>query len=540
MTISPGSAYLGDTINLFANVSARDGAILNGGSVNFFINNTLIKSVSVVNGTASCTYVVDKSAGNYTVRAAYSGYDKYESSQNIKNLLVMLTPTSINCKVNLISGSEANVTITLTPGTVSGDVIVVVNNKTYDAMVVNGTGYVIVNYTQGTNNLSLTYVGDEYYGPSVFNTTFNGVIDTIIKAQDVNMSYRDGDGFKLTLTDNNGHGIGGQLVFITINGKTYNRTTDINGKAKLNINLLPGTYNIIAKYNGKEFYNSSTFNGTVTVNYYHLDLVTVDLVIFYKDGSQFIAVAVNELGEAVIGEKITFHINGVDYTRTSDKYGEAKLNINLKAGEYNITTIWRNNTNKNTIIINEWNTSLLNLNVSKLVKNYRDNTKPFEAKVYYDGVAVGEGFKVKFTINGKEYIRSTNNEGIAKLNINLAARNYTITTDLSPIGQKVSEVSNISVNKVNTTLCTNTTSVVQGGRFVATLVGANGSTLPNQGGILIRVNGVDYPRTTNSEGQVKLNINLCPGEYKVVTAFVGNGNCYESELTTTLTVTSKI
>ena len=158
----------------------------------------------------------------------------------------------------------------------------------------------------------------------------------------------------------------------------------------------------------------------------------------------------------------------------------------------------------------------------------------------YNNISVGEGVKVKFTVNNKEYIKTTDNNGIAHLNINLGVGKYNITTDLSPIGQNINEVSNITVNKVNTTISTNTSTVVQGDKFIATLIGANGSPLPNQRDIIISVNGVNYPRTTNSTGQVKLDINLRPGEYKLITAFMGNDNCYESELTTTLTVTAKI
>ena len=38
------------------------------------------------------------------------------------------------------------------------------------------------------------------------------------------------------------------------------------------------------------------------------------------------------------GEEVTFNINGVFYTRTTNASGIAKLNINLMAGQYIITS----------------------------------------------------------------------------------------------------------------------------------------------------------------------------------------------------------
>ena len=351
LSVSPSSAYIEDKVNLIANITARDGAILNNGHVNFYINNTLINSVNVVNGSASTIYIINKGSGNYTVRGVYSGYDKYETSQNTENLLVMLTPTSINGEVSLISDSEANVTITLTPTNVSGDVEVIVNNKTYTTVVVNGSGYVIINYTNGTNYLSLNYVGNEYYGPSRFNTTFESIINTVINADNINMSYRDGTSFVLTLMTSNDHCLNNQLVFITINNKTYNRTTNSLGNAKIDINLYPGTYSVSVEYKGTSYYTPSYFNGTIIVNYYAPKLDTDNLVMYYKDGSKFTARVFNNLGELARNENVTFIINNVIYNRFTDKFGEAKLNINLRSNEYNITTSWKGLINHNTVTV---------------------------------------------------------------------------------------------------------------------------------------------------------------------------------------------
>ncbi len=68
-----------------------------------------------------------------------------------------------------------------------------------------------------------------------------------------------------------------------------------------------------------------------------------DLEMSYKDGSKFEAKLVDGTGKALSGESITFNINGVFYNRTTDENGIARLNINLMAGEYIITSMYSNN-----------------------------------------------------------------------------------------------------------------------------------------------------------------------------------------------------
>ena len=56
-------------------------------------------------------------------------------------------------------------------------------------------------------------------------------------------------------------------------------------------------------------------------------------------------------GNPYSNQIVTFNINGVFYNRTTDAYGDAKLNINLQAGEYIITSSYNGSNIANTIII---------------------------------------------------------------------------------------------------------------------------------------------------------------------------------------------
>lgn len=67
-----------------------------------------------------------------------------------------------------------------------------------------------------------------------------------------------GSELTVTLTDEDGKPLANKDVQILIVGVTYNRTTDSNGEAKLNINLLPGDYGLILTFDGDLFYKAST------------------------------------------------------------------------------------------------------------------------------------------------------------------------------------------------------------------------------------------------------------------------------------------
>ena len=76
-----------------------------------------------------------------------------------------------------------------------------------------------------------------------------------------------------------------------------------------------------------------------------------DLEMSYHDGSKFTVNLLDNAGNPYSNQIVTFNINGVFYNRTTDAYGDAKLNINLQAGEYIITSSYNGSNIANTIII---------------------------------------------------------------------------------------------------------------------------------------------------------------------------------------------
>lgn len=72
------------------------------------------------------------------------------------------------------------------------------------------------------------------------------------------MFYQDGSNYTAKLVDSYGNPLEGETITFNIHGVFYNKTTDENGIATLNINLNPGEY-IITAYWG-EISHSNTIS----------------------------------------------------------------------------------------------------------------------------------------------------------------------------------------------------------------------------------------------------------------------------------------
>ena len=78
---------------------------------------------------------------------------------------------------------------------------------------------------------------------------------------------------------------------------------------------------------------------------------STDLIKDYNNGSQYSVQILHE-GKAVgSGEKVTFFVNGVNYTRFTDNNGVAILNINLKPGQYIVYGEYKTFKNYNNILV---------------------------------------------------------------------------------------------------------------------------------------------------------------------------------------------
>ena len=335
-----------------------------------------------------------------------------------------------------------------------------------------------------------------------------------IDAKDVSMYYKNGERLNVELSDSGNNPIDNESLVFSINGQDYKRTTNIDGKASLAINLIPGSYVANINFLGNDKYSPSSKKVNVDV------LPTIngnDLVKYYKNNSQYYATFLNGDGEVLDNVDVTFNINGVFYTRQTNQNGIAKLNINLNSGNYILTAY---NPNDGYSFSNKIKV-LPTINSSNLVKIYRDNHQYWVTARGFNGAPLSYN-DVEFNVNGVFYTRQTNKYGNAKLNINLEPNKYIITAYNKVTGEAISN--SISVSDYSDTKLTTKNYVFKSNdddTIQATLTnklnyGVAGETID------LTIGAKKYSTVTDADGVANFYLNLAQGNYSL--SFNHNAN----------------
>ncbi len=145
-----------------------------------------------------------------------------------------------------------------------------------------------------------------------------------------------------------------------------------------------------------------------------------NLVKYFRNDSQYSVKLLGDDGNAVgAGVNVTFNINGVFYTRTTNNNGIATLKINLNPGDYIITANYNGCEVSNNIAVKP---TIESGDVTLNQGQY------FEVKVHDGDGKLLANQEVKFNVNGVFYTKVSDNDGIAKLKINLNPGDYIITS----------------------------------------------------------------------------------------------------------------
>ena len=192
---------------------------------------------------------------------------------------------------------------------------------------------------------------------------------------------------------------------MNINGVFYNRLTNNDGIAKLEINEVPGTYLITTVYNNQTYQN----NVTVTLNSQECMITeNKNIKVDYDGGSYFTVKVVSSDGKvALSGESVIFVINGKTSSVKTDENGIAKIKITDVPKKYTMTTIFNGKSYKNTVTVKQVLTTS-KVTVKKTAKKFT-----LKAKLKINGKLV-KGKTVTFKFNGKTYKVKTNKKGIAQ------------------------------------------------------------------------------------------------------------------------------
>lgn len=315
-------------------------------------------------------------------------------------------------------------TITSNPSTLvqnsKGNITVSLNNlynnltKTTTSKNMNINGEVLfesLNYTQsidlknGIAKLSFDTKNRDNITASIGNQKFT--LDIFkIESNNLVKYYKNDSQFAVKTLANT-------KVIFEINEKNYTKTSDKNGIASMSINLRPGNYTMKTYTLGNVITNNITVLSTINGK---------NIVKMYRNGTQFYATFLKGDGSPLANTNVTFNINGVFYTKQTDKNGIAKLNINLRPNTYILTCI-----DPLTGLDIGYNVNVLPTIVAKsIVKTYLNDTQ-FHATLLDEKGNPVTNTNITFNIHGVFYKKLTNESGIATLNIRLIPGEYILT-----------------------------------------------------------------------------------------------------------------
>lgn len=512
-----------------ASITVKGNKDDDGAVVVFKINGNVIGNATLENGVATLNYTLTKAynVGSYTITATVSksGYKTVDVTADLKVVKANITIDVVD--VFAKPGQQVMFVATVideSGNPVASKEVRFYRNAQYMGLAVtDANGIATFNYKIPTSlnmdvyTISAIVAASTNYMQGIGIGTLDLTTATQIVANDVVMYCRDGTKFVATLKDNIGNPIANKNVTIRINGVSYPRTTDANGEVSLTMGLIAGNYPVTVSFAGGSGYKSSSANATVTIK---PTMFSNDIVMMFKNGTQY-KVKVMKGTTPVANEAITFNINGRFYHRTTDANGEASLAINLIPGTYIITA--EKDTGEKISNTIEIKPILVDNNDLEL---YFKNGSGYTVKVLKeDGSVAGAGEEVTFNVNGIFYKRMTDENGTARLDINLPVSEYIITAEYKTyrVSNKIKVLPVLSASDL-------TKKYSEKKSFKANLLDGHGKPLANAT-VRFNINGVFYYKTTDENGTASLKIELLPGKYIITSSY--NGGNIANDVTVT-------
>ena len=488
MSIEVSDGKVGDKVKVTVNVPE---GLTNNVTVEV---NGKVFSVKPVDGKA-IVEIEGLLSGNKTVTATYDGDDNYVANSTTEVFKIDKNPAPISATVDNSTAGEVTIEVTL-PSDATGYVIVNVNGTDYGINLTAGEKSVTIPVkNSGDYTAKVTYLGDEkYLGNSTtvdYHATSNKT-SSQVTAEVNDVPIGQDVVVKVTVPEG-----GDGNVTVRINGT--NVTVPV--KAGENIINVPGvsegTHDVIIEYSGNDHVEPQTINKKVTV---FRSIIAENITRGWNSPYDYKAEFLDKDGHVLADTEVQFIVNGQTYTAKTNSQGIAYLNVTkLDIGVYTVTCV--------NPVTGEKRNATTTI-VKRLIEN-KDITMDFVDGTYYvvraigdDGKPVGKDEFVDIFVNTIHYSCRTDENGYARLKINLNPRTYEITAEY-----KSYKVSNKLVVKQTLKLVKKTVKVKKGKKLTlkATLKWTNGKPIKGKK-VVFKLQGKKYSAKTNSKGLAKVTI----------------------------------
>ena len=295
--------YYNESDRFSARIYGNDGKIVSGQKVKFMIGNTVYENITDSKGYAYLD--IRLQPGDYVVKTSYGGNEV----NNFIKIFATLFDKDMRISTSDIYEGENEVIKIVLPNDATGTLNIKVNNKQYRVNVNKGIADIsISDLKYGKYSAEVVYNGDSHYNSVKGKASFTVEKSKInIVAPDLTIYCGSSEKFVVTLL-NHDHPIVNANVKITLDGVEYNRLTNSDGKASIDLNLKKGVYNVKTEYDDYKVNSIVTIKSTIISNDLNCDFVN-----FYYNAT-FLDSNGNPLAK---GSEVSFIFNGkTSYTVT--------------------------------------------------------------------------------------------------------------------------------------------------------------------------------------------------------------------------------
>ena len=205
-----------------------------------------------------------------------------------------------------------------------------VNRVTIDRNPVAVASLKLENLNIGDYGVTAIYSGDDNFKVSSDSRDFSVTKNPYRLSSNNYWSYYGSSGTLANITDNQGNPIKGEVVYATIQNKTYNSTTDENGLARFSLDLEVGDYPVLFEYKGQSLLKHVFIYSTIKMESLNNEYLNskVGATFSYPYG-----------GVQPTSLDVKFIINEKEYNATTDSNGFASVDVDLPVGTHTVTAV---------------------------------------------------------------------------------------------------------------------------------------------------------------------------------------------------------
>ena len=528
----------------------------------------IYKTVIMKNGTATVRFYSDdfNETGNVITAVVPSDfsvlsskvYKTFEvSDENIPGVTSNTTLTANNLNTYPNSGDYVTVKLVDENGNPLSDKVLnyTINSKT-SAVTTDANGEAKIKISQskvGTYTLDVSFKGDDidYYGSSASSKVVVKVISTKIVSSNLNMIPKRAEYYSITLKDASGNLLSGKKVTFKVNGKTYTKTTNSKGVAKVQLKFSKNkkTYKISIKFAGDNAYKAVSKTNKILVKYSSktAKLSAPSVTIPPKTAKTYTVTLKDANAKGIAKQKVVIKVNGKTYTKKTNSQGKASVKVKFSklknykvSATYKGSKIYKKASSSGKIKVAKTATKFTAPNVSIMPNALNVYTVTLKTSA---GKALSKQ-KVTINVNGKTYTKTTNTKGKTSINVKFTnEKTYSVVANYKGTGiyKAAKATGKIVVSKATTKLESYDRTFSKGSSddFTVTLKDSSGNVLPDLL-ITFKVGDNVYEKTTDANGQARINVaSLGENAFNIVTNFAGNSKYKAVTNTNKITISDK-